>query len=87
MGYGKLLLKAIKHRELIFLAGSAAVVVGKKIIESEEFKEMTSNAVANARVIRQDAEAKFSEIRDDVENRAQDVDFKESEKKVKINID
>lgn len=87
MVYRKLLWTAIKHRELIFFAGSVAAVVGKEILESDEVKEAASNAIANAKIIGHDAEAKFTEIMGDVEKQFLDVEIEEPQPKVKVNID
>ncbi len=59
---------ATEHRHaLIFAAGIATAVVGKKILESDAVKEATTNAVAGVISVKKDAEEKVDEIKKDAE--------------------
>jgi hypothetical protein len=59
---------ATEHKQaLIFAAGIATAVVGKKILESDAVKEATTNAVAGVMSVKKDAEEKVEDIRKDAE--------------------
>lgn len=80
MTYRRILNQAVEHKELlIFAAGVATAVVGKKILESQAVKEATTNAVAGVMAVKQDAEDKLDEIKADAEAQFEDEDKVEIE--------
>ena len=80
MTYRRILDQAVQHKEiLIFAAGVATAVVGKKILESKTVKEATTNAVAGVMAVKQDAEDRLDEIKADAEAQIEDEDKVEIE--------
>ncbi len=80
MTYRKILDQAVQNKELlIFAAGVATAVVGKKILESKTVKEATTNAVAGVMAVKQDAEDRLDEIKADAEAQLEDEDKVEIE--------
>ncbi len=66
--YKKIVDQAIEHKEvLIFAGGIAAAIIGKKVLESKAVKEATTNCVANALAVKENAEEKLAEIKADAE--------------------
>ena len=59
---------ANQHKSaLIFAAGFATAVVGKKILESKVVKDTATDCVAGVMALKQDAEDRVSEIKEDAE--------------------
>lgn len=74
MVFNKVLDHAIEHRHaLLFAGGIATAIIGKKILESQAVKDATTNCVAGALSIKQDAEAKVEEIKADVEAKVEEA--------------
>ena len=72
---------ANQHKSaLIFAAGFATAVVGKKILESKVVKDTATDCVAGVMALKQDAEDRVSEIKDDAEAQLEEDD--EEEKKL-----
>lgn len=66
--YRKIFKQATKNKELlIFAAGVATAIVGKKILESKVVKDVATDAVAGVMSIKQDAEARIDDIKEDAE--------------------
>ena len=87
MVHKKIVNYATEHKAaLIFAAGIATAVVGKKILESEVVKEATTNAVAGVMAVKKDAEDKVEEIRQDAEAIACEEEC-EVEEKVEIEVE
>lgn len=86
MVYKDIIKQASQHKELlIFAAGVATAVVGKKILESQVVKDATTDAVAGVMTIKQDAEDRINEIKEDAEAQIETSDVEE--KKVEIEIE
>lgn len=80
MVHRKIIGQAVQHKGLlIFAAGVATAVVGKKILESKAVKEATTNAVAGVMAVKQDAEDRLEEIKADAEAQLEDEDKVEIE--------
>nr|WP_292741311.1 hypothetical protein [Methanobrevibacter sp.] len=76
---------ATEHKQaLIFAAGIATAVVGKKILESDAVKEATTNAVAGVMSVKKDAEEKVEDIRKDAEALACAEDCEEEKVEVEV---
>jgi hypothetical protein len=83
MVHRKIIDQAVQHKGLlIFAAGVATAVVGKKILESKAVKEATTNAVAGVMAVKQDAEDRLEEIKADAEAQIAD-----DEDKVEIEVE
>lgn len=85
MVHKKIVDYANEHKHaLIFAAGIATVVVGKKILESDAVKEATTNAVAGVMSVKKDAEEKVEEIRLDAEAIACEDEFEEEKVEIEV---
>ena len=72
--------KCVEHKHaLIFAAGIATAIVGKKIIESGTVKDAATQGVAGVMSIRKDAEETFQDIRENAEEIV--IDAHEEDKK------
>lgn len=68
MVYKKIVDHAIEHKyALVFAGGVAAALIGKKVLESKAVKEATTNCVAGALAVKQEAEDRLEEIKADAE--------------------
>ena len=68
---------ANQHKSaLIFAAGFATAVVGKKILESKVVKDTATDCVAGVMALKQDAEDRVSEIKEDAEAQLEEDDEK-----------
>lgn len=68
MVYKKIMDCAIEHKHaLIFVGGIATAIIGKKVLESQTFKETTTKAMANVMSAKQDAEKAVEEMKKDAE--------------------
>lgn len=66
---------ANQHKSaLIFAAGFATAVVGKKILESKVVKDTATDCVAGVMALKQDAEDRVSEIKEDAEAQLEEED-------------
>ena len=73
--------KCVEHKSaLIFAAGIATAVVGKKIIESQIVKDAATQGMASVMSVRKDAEECFQDMKENAEEMvcdAHDDDKKE----------
>ena len=73
--------KCVEHKHaLIFAAGIATALVGKKILESKAVKDAATQGMAGVMSIRKDAEECFQDMKEDAEEivlDAHDEDKKE----------
>ncbi|MBR0271250.1 MAG: hypothetical protein IJQ68_04565 [Methanobrevibacter sp.] len=61
--------EALKHKHvLIFAAGVATAIVGKKVLESEAVKEATTKGMAAVMSAKRDAEEAFQDMRENAED-------------------
>ena len=66
---------ANQHKSaLIFAAGFATAVVGKKILESKVVKDTTADYVASVMAFKKDAEDRAAEIKEDAEAQLEEED-------------
>lgn len=80
MGYEDFLDKCAEHKHaLIFAAGIATAIVGKKVLESKTVKDAATQGVAGVMSIRKDAEETFQDIRENAEEIV--IDAHEEDKK------
>ncbi len=84
MVYKKIVDHAIEHRyALVFAGGVAAAIIGKKVLESKAVKEATTNCVAGALAVKQEAEDRLDEIKADAEAKV----CEDEEEKLEIEIE
>lgn len=73
--------KCVEHKHaLIFAAGIATAIVGKKVLESKTVKDAATQGMASVMSMRKDAEETFQDIRENAEEiviDAHDEDKKE----------
>lgn len=67
---------------LIFAAGFATAIVGKKILESKVVKDTTADYVASVMAFKKDAEDRAAEIKENAESQLEEDQEDEDEKKV-----
>lgn len=68
MRHEELFDKCIEHKHaLIFAAGIATAVVGKKILESKAVKDAATQGMASVMAVRKDAEETFQDMRENAE--------------------
>lgn len=80
MPYRQLLQKCNEHKHaLIFAAGIATAIVGKKVIESQTVKDAATQGMASVMSIRRDAEETFQDMKETAEDIV--VDAHEDDKK------
>ena len=71
--------KCMEHKHaLIFAAGIATAVLGKKVLESKTVKDAATQGVASVMSIRKDAEECFQDIKENAEEIV--IDANEEEK-------
>ena len=88
MVHREIIRQANQHKELlIFAAGVATAVVGKKILESKVVKDATTDAVAGVMTIKQDAEDRINEIKEDAEAQIETSDVEEEKVEIEIGED
>ncbi len=72
--------KCVEHKHaLLFAAGIATAVVGKKVLESKAVKDAATQGMATVMSIRKDAEECFQDIKENAEDIV--VDAHEEDKK------
>ena len=72
--------KCVEHKHaLIFAAGIATAVVGKKILESKTVKDAATQGMASVMSIRKDAEETFQDMKENAEEIV--IDANEENKK------
>ena len=83
MPHRKVFNQAMEHKEiLIFAAGIATALVGKKILESKAVKDATTDCVAGVLAVKIDAEDRMEEIKTDAEQQ-----LAEDEEKIVIDVE
>ena len=83
MPHRKVLNQAKEHKEiLIFAAGIATALIGKKILESKVVKDATTDCVAGVLTVKKDAEDRVEEIKTDAEQQ-----IAEDEEKIVIDVE
>ena len=76
--------KCIEHKHaLIFAAGIATAVVGKKVLESKTFKETATKGMAQVMAAKKDAEECFQDMKENAEDIVVDANG-ESKKEVYV---
>ena len=69
MRHEEFLNKCYEHKHaLLFAAGIATAVVGKKILESKAVKEAATQGMATVMSVRKDAEECFQDMRENAED-------------------
>ena len=72
--------KCVEHKHaLIFAAGIATAIVGKKILESKAVKDAATQGMASVMSVRKDAEETFQDMRENAEEIV--IDAHEEDKK------
>ena len=72
--------KCVEHKHaLIFAAGVATVLVGKKVLESKTVKDAATRGMAQVMVAKKDAEECFQDMKENAEDMV--VDAKADAKK------
>lgn len=80
MTYQKFVDKCMEHKHaLIFAAGIATAIIGKKVLESETVKEAATQGMASVMAVRKDAEECFQDMKENAEEIV--IDANEEEKK------
>ncbi|MBQ2637304.1 MAG: hypothetical protein IJG09_11555 [Methanobrevibacter sp.] len=60
--------KCMEHKHaLIFAAGIATAIVGKKVIESKTVKDAATKGMANVMAVKRDAEETFQDMKENAE--------------------
>lgn len=68
MRHGEFFEKCYEHKHvLIFAAGIATAIVGKKILESKTVKNAATHGMANVMAVKKDAEETFQDMRENAE--------------------
>lgn len=84
MSYKKVLDKCVEHKHaLIFAAGIATAIAGKKILESQTFKDAATKGVASVMSVRKDAEECFQDIKENAEDIVEDA-HKQDKKEIYV---
>ena len=61
--------KCVEHKHaLLFAAGIATAIVGKKVLESETVKDAATKGMAQVMTIRKDAEECFEDMKQNAED-------------------
>ena len=80
MRYENFLDKCVEHKHaLIFAAGIATAIVGKKVLESKAVKDAATQGMAGVMSVRKDAEETFQDMRENAEEIV--IDAHENDKK------
>ena len=68
MNHEKIIKACVEHKHaLIFAAGIATALVGKKVLESKTVKDATTRGMAQVMAIKKDAEETFQDMRENAE--------------------
>ncbi|MGX8693760.1 MAG: DUF6110 family protein [Methanobrevibacter sp.] len=68
MEHRDILEKCVEHKHaLLFAAGIATAIVGKKVLESKAVKDAATQGMASVMSIRKDAEETFQDMRENAE--------------------
>lgn len=66
--------KCMEHKHaLLFAAGIATAVVGKKVLESKTVKDAATKGMAQVMTVKRDAEECFQDIKENVEDIVEDA--------------
>ena len=80
MTYERFFDKCMEHKHaLIFAAGIATAVVGKKVLESKAVKDAATQGMATVMSVRKDAEECFQDMKENAEEIV--IDANEEDKK------
>ena len=80
MRQGEFFDRCYEHKHaLLFAAGIATAVVGKKILESKTVKDAATQGMATVMAVRKDAEETFQDMRENAEEIV--IDAHENDKK------
>ena len=84
MRHEELIEKCYEHKHaLIFAAGIATAVVGKKILESKAVKDAATQGMASVMSVRKDAEECFQDMKENAEDIVVDA-HKEDKKEIYV---
>ena len=84
MRHEEILEKCYEHKHaLLFAAGIATAVVGKKILESKAVKDAATQGMASVMSVRKDAEECFQDMRENAEDIVVDA-HKEDKKEIYV---
>ena len=76
--------KCYEHKHaLIFAAGVATAIVGKKVLESQTVKNAATKGMASVMSVRKDAEECFQDIKENAEDIVVDAN-KETKKEIYV---
>lgn len=79
--------KCYEHKHaLIFAAGIATAVIGKKILESKAAKDAATQGMASIMSVRKDAEECFQDMKENAEDIVVDA-HKEDKKEIYVEAD
>ena len=68
MNHEKIINTCVEHKHaLIFAAGIATALVGKKVLESKTVKDATTRGMAKVLAVKKDAEETFQDMRENAE--------------------
>ena len=69
MNRDELIDKCVEHKHaLIFAAGIATVIVGKKVLQSKTVKDAATKGMAEVMTLRKDAEECFEDMKQEAED-------------------
>lgn len=84
MAYKEFFDKCIEHKHaLIFAAGIATAVVGKKVLESKTVKDAATKGMAQVMSAKKDAEECFQDMKENAEDIVVDA-HKENKKEIYV---
>ena len=87
MNSNEIVEKCIEHKHaLIFVAGIATALVGKKILESKTVKNVATKGMAQVMVAKKDAEECFQDIKENAEDIVVDASQK-NKKEIYVDSD
>ena len=76
--------KCYEHKHaLIFAAGVATAIVGKKVLESQTVKDAATKGMASVMSVRKDAEECFQDMKENAEDIVVDA-HKETKKEISV---
>lgn len=76
--------KCMEHKHaLIFAAGIATAIVGKKVLESKTVKDAATRGMASVMAAKKDAEECFQDMKEDAEDIVVDAN-KEAKKEIYV---
>ena len=68
MEHRDILEKCVEHKHaLIFAAGIATAIIGKKVLESKAVKDVATQGMASVMSMKKDAEETFQDMRENAE--------------------